>query len=410
MRLLILAWKNLFRNKRRTLITLAAMSFSLMLVQGYHNFSLGAYRHMVESGVRTGSGHIAVYRGDYAASRDEKLSYYPGNLIAEITRIHGVRQVLPRVYFPGMAQSSRASRGILLTGVDPRIEPLVNPFLKNLPSGQMIRSSDGRDALVGSKLLQELKIGEGGKFVVTVQNRQGELVNELFRVRGTIHTGIRNVDDSLVMVGRQRAAAMGGIPGSIHELAVVLGSANADRSVLPLVERLLRDKAELAAVPWEKAMPNLYNAIRWDYVSTRFVFVVILLIVTIGVVNTLLMSVLERIREFGVILALGATPGRLRRMILTEALLLGSVSLVIGTLLGSLITWYLAVYGIDLRFLIPENIEFGGVVFSTRLHAAWDLPWMARIAMYVMVLCLAASFYPAMKAARISPVKAMRHV
>jgi ABC-type lipoprotein release transport system permease subunit len=177
MRLLILAWKNLFRNKRRTLITLAAMSFSLMLVQGYHNFSLGAYRHMVESGVRTGSGHIAVYRGDYAASRDEKLSYYPGNLIAEITRIHGVRQVLPRVYFPGMAQSSRASRGILLTGVDPRIEPLVNPFLKNLPSGQMIRSSDGRDALVGSKLLQELKIGEGGKFVVTVQNRQGELVN-----------------------------------------------------------------------------------------------------------------------------------------------------------------------------------------------------------------------------------------
>jgi ABC-type lipoprotein release transport system permease subunit len=157
-------------------------------------------------------------------------------------------------------------------------------------------------------------------------------------------------------------------------------------------------------------MPNLANAIKFDYASQRVIFIIIMLIVTIGVVNTLLMSVMERIREFGVILALGATPGRLRRMVLAEALVLGLVGMTLGTLLGAALTWYLVEQGIDLRSLISETLEFGGVVFDPVMRAAWDLGYMVRIALYVLALSLLASLYPARKAARIEPAEAMRHV
>ena len=156
-------------------------------------------------------------------------------------------------------------------------------------------------------------------------------------------------------------------------------------------------------------MPNLANAIKLDYASQKFIFVIILLIVTIGVVNTLLMSVMERMREFGVILALGSTPMVLRGMILLEALLLGLLAALLGSLFGSLATWYLVTVGINLETFMPETLEFGGVVFEPVLRATWDIAWMARIALYVVGLTLLAALYPAIKAGRITPVEGMRH-
>jgi ABC-type lipoprotein release transport system permease subunit len=410
MEFLRLAWKNLWRNRRRTLITLAAISLSVMLTQASHNLSFGVYAQMIDSGVRAGSGHLTVYRGDYALSRKEELSFDPETLVEEIAAIDGVARVLPRIYLPALAQSSRESRGVLVTGVDPQAEAGINPFLKKIVAGEMIRSSDGRDALLGSRLLKELKISIGSKFVVTLQGPEGDLLSELLRVRGSVETGIKDLDGSLVMIGRQRAAAMAGIPGRVHELAVILEGRTEEERVRPRLEALLLPGGELRVLSWEEAMPNLANAIKLDYAGQRVIFIIIMLIVTIGVINTLLMSVMERIREFGVILALGATPGRLRRMVLAEALVLGLVAMTLGTILGAALTWYLVEYGIDLRSLISETLEFGGVVFDPVMRAAWDPGYMVRIALYVLALSLLASLYPARKAARIAPAEAMRHV
>lgn len=408
MDLLSLAWKNLWRNRRRTLITLAAIAFGVMLVQASHNLTYGVYGRMIDSGVRAGSGHLAVYRGDYARSRDELLSFAAAELPQAVARLAGVEQALPRVYLPGLAQSSRDSRGILLTGVEPAAEAAINPFLRKLSASDLPAPGDSREALIGRKLLAELQLEVGEKFVVTVQNRSGELVSELLRVKGVVHSGIAEVDGSLVMVSRQRAAAMGGIPGRIHELAVVLTAAASEARVHAQLTALTAARPELRVLSWRQAMPNLADAITLDHAGQQFMFVVILLIVTIGVVNTLLMSVLERSREFGVIMALGATPGTLRRLLLSEALLLGGAGLLAGTPLGSLLTWYLVEHGIDLRTWLPDSLEFGGVVFDPIMRAAWDLAWMARIALYVFGLSLLAALYPALKAGRSTPAAVMR--
>lgn len=409
MDLLRLAWKNLWRNRRRTLITLSALSFSLMLIQAVHNLSHGVYTTMIDSGVRAGSGHLVVYHEGYIDSRDEQLVFDPAGLVSELTGLSGVDAVLPRLYLPGLAQSSRESRGVLLTGVDPSMERGVNPFVKKLESDQWLPSPGGREAVLGSRLLKELQLKPGHKFVVTMQHRSGELVSEMLRVHGVVTTGIKSVDRSLLMVGRERAAKIVGLDGHVHELSIVLSNQGAEAAVYPRLQALLKDDDRLFGYTWEDAMPNLYNAIRLDYASQKFIFVIMLLIVTIGVVNTMLMSVMERFREFGVLLAVGASPLRLRTLVVTEALLLGGISMILGTVLGSLATWYLQTVGIDIRAFVSDNLEFGGVVFDPIMRAAWDLPWMIRISFYLLFLASLAAFYPALKAGRISPVEAMRH-
>jgi len=408
--MLTLAWRNIWRNRRRTLITLAAIALSVTLVQAFHNLSYGVYQSMIAGGVRAGSGHLTIYRKGYVDNRDERLSWQPGDLAEQAAALPGVEAVLPRVYLPGMAQSSRESRGILLTGIDPQAERLVNPFLKGLDDTRMIRSLSGRDALVGVRLLKELKLKPGRKFVVTLQNRSGDLASELFRVRGVITTGLKDVDGRLIMVGLKKAAAMAGIGGEIHELAILLDQPRRDREVGPALEKLIHNRRQLAVIPWDRAMPNLANAIKLDYASQKFIFAIILLIVTIGVVNTQLMSVMERYREFGIILAVGATAGRLRLLVLTESLMIGLSAMLLGSALGSLATLYLSRVGIDLRSFISESLEFGGVIFDPVLRAAWDFGYMAQIACYVVILSLLAALYPARKAGRIQPAEAMRKI
>lgn len=403
------AWRSLWRNRRRTLITLAAISLSIMLVQAFHNLSVGVYARMINDGVRAGSGHLAVYRTGYLEGREETLSFAPAGLAAQVQAIPGVARVLPRLYLPALAQSSHDSRGILLVGVEPATERTVNPFLKELPEDAMLRDVDGRDAVIGKRLLDDLKLEVGRKLVVTAQHRDGTLHSELLRVRGVVTTGINDVDGSLLMVGIERAALLAGMPGEIHELAIILDRAADEHRVFVALADLTGTRQALSAVSWETAMPNLANAIKLDYASQKFIFVIILLIVTIGVVNTLLMSVMERLREFGVVLALGSSPARLRRLVLLEAWLLGLVAALLGCLLGSLATWYLVEVGIDLKAFIPETLEFGGVVFDPVLRATWDLVWMVKIALYVVGLTLLAALYPAIKAGRITPVEAMRH-
>jgi ABC-type lipoprotein release transport system permease subunit len=403
------AWRSLWRNRRRTLITLTAIALSIMLVQAFHNLSVGVYAQMIDDGVRAGSGHLAVYRNGYLDGREETVSFAPENLTERLRAVPGVKAALPRLYLPALAQSSHDSRGILLVGVEPAAEHAVNPFLKELPEDGMPRDSGGRDAVIGKRLLGDLRLDIGRKLVVTAQHRDGTLHSELLRVRDVVATGIADVDGSLLMVGIERAALLAGMPGEIHELAIVLDHADDERRVLPALTALAGSRPELAVVSWEEAMPNLANAIKLDYASQKFIFVIILLIVTIGVVNTLLMSVMERLREFGVVLALGSSPNRLRSLVLLEALLLGLVAAAIGCVLGALLTWYLVEVGIDLQSFIPETLEFGGVVFDPVLRAAWDLAWMARIALYVVGLTLLAALYPAIKAGRITPVEAMRH-
>lgn len=380
-----------------------------MLLQAAHNLSFGVYAGMIDSGVRAGSGHIGIYKAGYLDNRDEGLLFNGDRFAEHIEKTQGVEHVLPRLYIPALAQSSRESRGVLLIGVEPERERQVNPFLKSLPSTAMVRSSNSRDAIIGVRLLEQLQLQTGQKFVVTAQHRDGTLHSELLRVRGVVSSGMKDVDESLILIGRDRASTLTGNSNRVHELAVILTNIRYANSVHRQITASLSNHPEILAVGWEEAMPNLANAIKLDYASQKLIFLIILIIVTIGVVNTQLMSVMERMREFGVILAIGSKPRTLQSMIMIEALSLGILAAFIGSILGSFATWYLVTEGINLEFFVSETLEFGGVVFDPIMRARWDLEWMIKIAFYVVGLILLASTYPAYKAGKITPIEGMRH-
>jgi len=403
-----LAIRNLCRHRTRTLVTFLGISLCLAMIQGYHNFTSGVYSYMVECGVRSGLGHIAVVRDGYLAEQLSRLSFLPGALPGDLRALPQVKAVLPRVHLVGLAQTGWGSRRINLIGVDIPAEALSNPFLKNVPKNIFSGNWDEQSALVGARLVSQLKIGLNRPLVVTVQDRNGDLVSERFRVRGIIGSGIKDVDNSLVMVSWPRAARMAGAPGEVNALSLVLEDAESENTAMPRVMELLASRPELRAADWEKTMPNLYSAIRWEYTSVVVLSVILLLIVTFGVTNTLLMSVMERVREFGMMRSIGASGALIRRMILAEALALGVVSTLAGTAVASLGTWYLAVFGLDLRKFIPANLEFGGVIYSALLYAKWDIPWMLKSSFFMVALCVVASLFPALKASRITPIAAMR--
>jgi ABC-type lipoprotein release transport system permease subunit len=404
-----LALRNLCRNRLRTLVTFLGISLSLALVQVYHNFTTGVYSYMVECGVRSGAGHIAVMRTEHLKQRASGLVFEPGDLSAEMAALPGVRTVIPRLHMTGLAQSGWGSRRISLVGTDMAVEAASNPFLKDIPPDVFAAGWNERSALVGQRLVKELKIGLGRPLIITVQSRDGDMVSERFKVRGVISSGIRDVDGSLVMVSRSAAAAMSGTPGQVDQLSIVLDDADSEKTVMPMVDGVLSSRPGLRAADWETTMPNLYSAIRWDYAGGIVLSTILLLIVTFGVTNTLLMSVMERLKEFGMIRGIGASGTLIRRMILAEALVLGALAALAGSALASVATWYLSVYGFDLRHFIPDTLEFGGVIFSALLYARWDVPWMAGVSVFMILLCLIASLYPAFKASRVTPVAALRH-
>ncbi len=406
---LLFAWRNLWHNRRRTLITLAAVSLTLMLTQAMHNLAIGSYQQMIYSGVRSGSGHLTVYHTQYRQDRSESLSFARQPVEQMVHDTIPALQSAPRIYLSALAQSSYDSRAVALTGIDMSTESTFNPYLKKLPADEFLRPDERRDALVGEKLCRELKLRPGQKLVVTLQNAEGEMVSELLRIRGILRTGVNEVDSGLIMINLTMAQKLLGRPGHIHELALLVDNDDTINDTVATLANQLRDQPQLEVVPWQVAMPNLADAIRLDYASQNVILVIMMVIVTIGIVNTLLMSVMERIHEFGIMLAVGAGRGRLVQLVACEASLLGILSAIIGTCCGSLLTWYLAIVGIDLRDFMSENMEFGGVVFDPIMRAAWDPLWMTQTALYIILLCLIAALYPAWKATRLLVVDAIRH-
>ncbi len=408
--LLLMAWRNLWRSRRRTLITLAAGSLGLMFAQAYLNWANGIYAQMIDEGVRSASGHVTLYRIGYRATREAALSFPVAGLPERLAALPGVETVLPRLYLTGLAQAARGSRGVMLVGVDPEREWAVNPFAKRLAEGKLIGAASDRECLVGRELVETLKLKLGGKLVVMTQRKDGEIQGELLRVAGILDTGMSEIDGRTVYTTLGFAGRLSGRVGEAHELAVILDNQRLIPEVRPLAAALLPPGGGIEAVDWQTAMPEMAGHIRVDTFSMKLIIVFIFLIVGIGMVNTQLMSVLERSREFGVMLALGVPTLFLVGMVLVEGLLMGLTAAVAGTLMGSGVTAWLVEKGVDVSSIFGiDRLEVTGAVFSGVMKGTWSPLSMFWTALAVLLLYPLASVYPAWKVTRLRPVETMRH-
>lgn len=404
-----LGWRNLWRNRRRSLIELTSIAGSVFFAIFMNNLAKGSYAQMIDDAVKMGSGHIGLYRSHYIELRKTELTFKATPLVSKLEKDPDVVGVYPRLLIPGLIRSSRESRAAMVVGLDFSREKDMNPILdsRKISEGTLPADDDTQGALMGAGLARDLGIGVGKKFVIMVQGADGEIESKLYRITGLIRTNASMIDSRMVVVSRRVLSGVIGREDAVHEIGVMLTSHDKIEDALPRLAAIAGTEDDVQALPWEKAMAEVADAIKMDYVGMQIIVVFMYLIVGIGTVNTLLMSVMERSREFGVIRAIGLGKGGIRKIVFAEGFVLALTGVVVGLALSMLVGLYTSTHGIDYSFMIKDQ-GFAGTLMDPVMRSIWDWRRMGLLCGGMVVLALAASLYPAHYILKIRPAEAMR--
>jgi ABC-type lipoprotein release transport system permease subunit len=401
--LIRLAWRNLWRRKRRTLITALSIAIGVALCIFFTGLSDGMYGRIISMATRLGSGHLVVESPDYRDDQDLENSLVAGDdLIDLITGQPSVEGYSLRISGPGILSSSYGTVGGGFDAVQPELDREVSLLANKIVEGHYLES--GSDIIVGSEVVRKLKVKLGGKVVLTTQDRDGETVQELFRVAGIFRTSSPMLDGFYFQITLAKAQKMLGMaPGEVTQLGIYL----TDKSQMEQVTAALESSGELAGavvVPWQQVLKDLADYIKVDNAFNYVFQVLLFLVILAGVLNTVLMSVMERTYEFGVLLSIGMSRLRLMALVLIECAMLGAVGTAAGAVLGWLENAILKRHPIELEL---SSSSVGGFFFEPSLMmniAAFHFVFTLSA---VFVLILVVGIYPAWKAGQVEPVEAL---
>lgn len=406
--LLKLAFRNVFRNLRRTLITMTAIALGLALMILSNNLTFGSYQAMITTGISTMAGHVVVQGEGWQADREmTQVVHEASTHAAALQQTFPDATIVQRSFVTGLLMSPTSSVGVAMTAIDPAVETKVSDWQDKVVEGEFL--SDDRGILLGTILADSLQVELGDKVVLMAQG-EGDTSSRLFRVRGLVQTGSKNVDGFFAMVTLPAAQEVLSLPDAVNQISIHLDDPDSAADATAQAQAALAEVSDIEVLSWEGALPEIYNLIQIDRASNNTILAIIGFIVALGVLNTVLMSVMERIREFGVMLAVGTSPRRLVTIIMLEGLVLGVVSIALGIALGMLASWPLIVHGIDYSAMMGESFETGGITLSAVIHAAPDWERLIIYSTTGLVLVVLTAVYPAWRASRLKPVESMRHV
>jgi ABC-type lipoprotein release transport system permease subunit len=405
-----LGWRNLWRNRTRTTISATAITLSFALLLTTFGISDATYRQMLDAAVKTAGGSVLVHALGWQRSRaGDLLVGDPDKVMATARSLPGVRSVIPRLIIQGLLSSPRGAESVRLVGEDPQAEAVLLDLAPFVAQGTFIAQGDAQPLVVGHKLAEKLGLKLGDRTVLTVADPKGDLSRALFHVSGILrpHSGL---DSGVAFTSMAAAAQAVGAGSRRTEIGLVLWNDDMRAEVAHRLRTALAGNTNpLEVLTWEQALPDLLGAIRADKSFAWLFGVVVFIIMGFGIANTFLMSVLERVRELGLLAALGLTPARIARLLLAETAVLTSLSVALGYLLALMLHFYLSRWGLDLAGLSGMKVEFAGVtVQDMRLRSVIDPVRWAAGGFGVIAIVVLSACYPAWKAARLDPVQAMR--
>jgi ABC-type lipoprotein release transport system permease subunit len=402
-----LAYRNLWRNGRRSLLTLSAMIVSLALLILALSIFSGMLRDILASATEQYHGHLVISEGDYQENHDlyTTLAETDLPLIERLADSDQVTGLSPRLRGYGLISHTDNSYPAELLGVHPSQEAGVTSLQRQLVAGSALNDGDDRGAIIGETLARRLGVKPGAELVFVTQAADGSIGNDLLIVRGIFKTGDSAHDNGLLLVPLgwlQRTLAL---PGQVHEVALAIADPMSAPETAARLRPLLPEGVSI--VDWGTLLPQMREAIASFDVS-RMIFSVILYFATgLGVLNTLFMSVMERTREFGILMAIGLRPGRIRLLVLLESILLGLLGASLGVAGGLVLCALMRDNGLDLSAWITP-ISYAGGTLPPRLHTVLELRNLLDPTLMLLLTTLIAGVFPARRAARLQPVAAIR--
>jgi len=407
---LTMAWRNVWRNRRRSLLTVSVIALSLTFNIFMRGIGDGFHEQMVDNSVRTHIGHLEVHRAGYHGDPGLNRTLPDAAAVEQaIAGLSDLRGASLRVLGDGLASTDENSAGIQIVGIDPKAEQTVTTISQAIVEGTYLDGSGERPILIGTRLATTLKAQLGDKVVLLVQAADGSMGAQLFRVTGIFRSGSPELDRGVAYVRRTDAQELFALGDRVTEAVVLLDSSSGVPAAKAALESALGGRAaEYEVLTWSEVEPFLEQFIELDDAFFYVIVAILFIVIAVGILNTILMSVFERVREFGVMMALGTRPRQVVRLVVLEAAVLALVGSAVGGTLGSLVTLYFASHGIDLSSFAEGAASLGITTTVVRSQLTAANVVVSNVAVFVLVVLV--SLYPAYHAARLRPVDAIRHV
>lgn len=432
-----IAWRNLWRNKKRSGTILCAIAFGLWAGLFSGAIMEGYKEQMVSDAVYDRTAHLQVHRKGFLEYKQVGATLPRAETIRSvIDTTQGVAQVLERAVVPGMGQSASTGTRVLLYGIDPAAERAMQKIDEQIIAGDYFEADQRNSCVVGRKLAETLNLELGNKIVVQAQALDGSLTGGAFRITGIFKTVMSEFDHRTIFARRQDVDRIFALDGQVHSIRVLAEDFGRIEAVKARIEQNLANLEEappggkreepraetaparpapdqaaedllsaVSVLTWAQVEPQMgYMQATSSFFSMIFLAIILLALV-FGITNTMLMAVMERVREIGVMAALGMHHGRIFAMIMLETIVLALLGGSAGIVLGIVTTMLFAHVGIDLS-IVSAGLESAGM--SAVIHPEFAPELYPATVLLVVVTAVVSAIYPGVKAARLSPVEAIR--
>lgn len=408
--LLQIAWRNLWRNKRRSLIVAFSIGFGILAMILSIGFMNGFNNQMVENTINTSLGHIAIHQNGWQKNpKLEKNFHIDQKMISAVKQLPNIAAYAPRVKVQGIVRSSAAARGVMINGIDPLLESKVSrlqDYTSKEKGSAYFAIGDEEAVLISQTLATKLDLRIGEKLVVMVQDKNMEIVGVGLTIKGIYQTPIDTFDKFMIFVPIGYLQKITGIGNNVTELNILLN----DKKTVDLAQTFLKGKitnSSLEILSWKDMAPNLVSAIKLFDSMVYIFFAIVFITVIFSVANTMIMAIMERFHELGVMKSIGTKPSWIFWLIIFEAVNLGFVGLFIGTFSGLGIVKFMSWYGIDFS-VFSESMRVWGT--GSIIYPSIRFKDLFVAMLIVLVTTVLAAIYPAIKATRIKPLEALNHI
>ncbi len=399
-----ISWRNIWRNKERSIVVIIAITLGICAGVFSSAFFSGMMDQRVKQVISNELSHIQIHHPEFRSNMELGNYISTGaELTRQIAEIPHVKGVSNRIVIQSMISSAETASGVKIIGVNPEDEQQVTDMEENIIEGEYFNGIRRNPILIGEKLAEKLKVKLRSKVVITLQDLENNITGGAFRIVGLYKTPNSTYDETTVFVRGSDISRLTELPdGAGHEIAILVEN---NELVDTVQNQIISMNGDLEILNWKELSPEMgYLTEVMDLYMYIFI-IIILFALLFGIINTMLMVVLERVKELGMLMAVGMNKQRVFNMILLETVLLTLVGGIAGTLAGSGISKYFESHAIDMSLWAEGYSQIG---YDPRVFTSMDVNLMITVIVMVLFTGVIAALYPAYKALKYDPAEALR--